>query len=104
MEVSELYARKRREIRLHLRDGTAVLGDGYDDHLDITRRGLDGTPLFEKRRVGGSMPLFRELEAFVLHLTGGPAPKSSAAEGADIVDVIARLRAMADAAPKPDHP
>jgi predicted dehydrogenase len=104
MEVSELYARKRREIRLHLRDGTAVLGDGYDDHLDITRRGLDGTPLFERRRVGGSMPLFRELEAFVLHLTGGPAPKSSAAEGADIVDVIARLRAMADAAPKPDHP
>jgi predicted dehydrogenase len=104
MEVSELYSRKRREVRLHLREGTAVLGDGYDEHLNITRRGPDGRPLIEKRPVGGGMPLFRELEAFIRHLKGGPAPKSSAAEGAEVVDIIARLRAMADAAPKPYHP
>jgi predicted dehydrogenase len=104
MEVSEVYPKKRREVRLHLREGTAVLGDGYDEHLDITRRGPDGAALVEKRCVGAGMPLFRELEAFVRHLVGGPPPKSSAAEGAEVVDVIARLRAMAGAAAKPSQP
>jgi hypothetical protein len=41
------------------------------------------------------MPLLAELEAFVAHLEGGPAPKSSAAEGALIVRRIAELRALA---------
>jgi len=101
LEVSELDRGRRREVRLHLREGTAVLGDGYAEHLDITRRGPHGTALVEKRPVGGGMPLLRELETFVRHLEGGPAPKSSAAEGAQVVDVIARLRVMADAAAKP---
>jgi len=104
LEVSELYPRKRREVRLHLRDGTVVLADGYDTHVEITRRGPDGAPLLEKRIVGDAMPLYRELEAFVGHLAGGPAPKSSAAEGAEVVDVIARLRAMAHAAPGTRRP
>lgn len=104
VEVSELYPRKRREVRLHLRGGTATLGDGYDEHLDIARRGPAGAALVEKRSVGGGMPLFRELEAFVGHLEGGPAPKSSAADGAEVVSVIARLRIMADAAAKPNRP
>jgi hypothetical protein len=50
------------------------------------------------------MPLYRELEAFVGHLAGGPAPKSSAAEGAEVVDVLARLRTMAHAAPDTSRP
>jgi predicted dehydrogenase len=104
LEVSELYPTKRREVRLHLREGTAVLADGYDAHVEITRRGPDGAPLIEKRLVGDAMPLYRELEAFVGHLAGGPAPKSSAAEGALVVNVIARLRAMATAAPKTRRP
>jgi predicted dehydrogenase len=104
LEVSELYPTKRREVRLHLREGTAVLADGYDTHVEITRRGPDGAPLVDKRPVDGAMPLYRELEAFVRHLAGGPAPKSSAAEGALVVDVIARLRALATAAPMTRHP
>jgi predicted dehydrogenase len=72
--------------------------------VEITRRGPDGAPLLEKRIVGDAMPLYRELEAFVGHLAGGPAPKSSAAEGAEVVDVIARLRAMAHAAPDTRRP
>ena len=98
LEVSELYPTKRREIRLHLREGTAVLADGYDTHVAITRRGPDGAPLVDKRSVDAAMPLYRELEAFVRHLAGGPGPKSSAAEGALVVDAIARLRAMAETA------
>jgi len=99
LEVSERYPVKRREIRLHLLRGTAVLADGYDTHVEITRAGPDGAPLIEKRHVGEAMPLLSELAAFVGHLAGGPAPKSSAAEGALIVDVIARLRDLATTGP-----
>ena len=93
------YPTKRREIRLHLLRGTAVLADGYDTHVEITRTGPDGAPLIEKRHVGEAMPLLRELEAFVGHLAGGPAPRSSAADGVLVVEVIARLRDLATAAP-----
>ena len=81
-----------------------MLADGYDTHVEITRRGPDGAPVLERRLVGDGMPLYRELEAFVGHLAGGPAPKSSAAEGAEVVDVVVRLRAMAGAAPDTSHP
>jgi predicted dehydrogenase len=104
LEVSELYPKKRREVRLHLREGTAALADGYDRHVEITRHGPDGAPVIETRPVSGDLPLYRELKTFVGHLQGGPAPKSSAAEGAEVVDIIARLRAMADPAPKTHHP
>jgi len=104
LEVSELYPNKCREVRLHLRDGTAVLADGYDTHVEITRHGPDGAPLIERHHVGDELPLYRELETFVRHLEGGPAPRSSAAEGASTVAVIARLRAMADRTTSPRHP
>jgi hypothetical protein len=42
----------------------------------------------------GELPLLAELRAFVGHI-GGPAPRSSAAEGAAIVSAIAELRALA---------
>lgn len=103
LEVSERYPTKRREIRLHLLRGTAVLADGYDTHVEITRPGPDGAPLIEKRHVGEAMPLLRELEAFVGHLAGGPAPRSSAADGVLVVEVIARLRDLATAAPGTAH-
>lgn len=95
IEVSALYPHKRRETRLHLRDGTATLADGYDTHVEVTPRVPGGTPYTEKRLVGNALPLYRELEAFIGHINGGPPPRSSAAEGAQIVSVIARLRAMA---------
>ena len=104
LEVSELYPAKRREVCLHLRDGTAVLADGYDTHVEITRHSSDGPPLVDTRPVDGALPLYRELEAFVRHLTGGPAPKSSAAEGALVVNVITRLRTLATATPKTRRP
>ena len=42
----------------------------------------------------GELPLLAELRAFVEHLGGGPPPKSSAREGAEIVAVIERLRRL----------
>jgi hypothetical protein len=41
------------------------------------------------------MPLLRELRAFLEHLDGGPPPRSSAAEGTRIVEVVEGLRALA---------
>jgi hypothetical protein len=41
------------------------------------------------------MPLLRELSTFVAHLDGGPPPKSSAAEGAAVVESIEKLRHLA---------
>jgi hypothetical protein len=45
--------------------------------------------------IGTEMPLLAELRAFLHHLQGGPAPRSSAAEGLSVVETIAALRALA---------
>ena len=43
----------------------------------------------------GELPLLAELRAFVGHLSGGPAPRSSAEEGLRVVEAIAGLRRLA---------
>lgn len=98
LEVSSRFKEHRREIRLHCRDGVAILNDGYSEHLSVLRdeggRSLK-EPEPELRPIEGELPLLRELRAFVEHLKGGPPPRSSAAEGALIVRRIAELRALA---------
>jgi hypothetical protein len=80
-----------------------VLRDSYDDFLSLSRRGPDNEfqPAAEERRAfPDEMPLRRELAAFVTHLAGGPAPRSSAREGVEIVerlDEIARAIGSAGA-------
>jgi hypothetical protein len=49
----------------------------------------------ERRPVSDEQPLLRELRAFLDHLSGGPPPRSSAAEGAETVAIIAGLLALA---------
>ena len=98
LEVSGRYAEYRREVRLICREGTAILSDGYAADL----RGIRGPfgpsnegASEERRPISTEMPLLRELRAFVHHLTGGPPPRSSAAEAAGMVEAIAALRALA---------
>jgi len=96
VEVSCRSARHRREIRLHCRGGVALLDDAYAAHVEIVRwppRGEEAAP--ERRALPPEMPLFLELQAFVDHLRGGPPPRSSAAEGAAVVEAIAALRRLA---------
>jgi predicted dehydrogenase len=97
MQVSSRYPGYRRETRLHCRDGVAVLDDSYSESVRITRNtdSFEMNPQTESRPISDEMPLLRELAAFVAHLQGGPPPRSSAAEGALIVDTIAKLRALA---------
>lgn len=90
-EVSADAAEWQREIRLHGRDGVAVLADPESPHLTIRR--ADGS--VETQALEREWPLRRELRAFLAHLAGGPPPRSSAAEGAAVVAALAALRRMA---------
>lgn len=98
VEVSSRHPQNRRELSLHCRDGVAVLDGGYSPDLTVRRRANPAaadTLASELRPVSQELPLLRELRAFVEHLQGGPAPRSSAAEGALVVSTIAALRSLA---------
>lgn len=98
LETSGRHPQYLREIRLHCRDGIAVLNDGYADSIQIFRASADRSaqePQPELRHISGEFPLLRELRAFVEHIHGGAPPRSSAAEGAQIVSVLAKLRQLA---------
>lgn len=97
-EASIRYRERRRDVRLHCENGIAVLADGYSDHIQITRvADFNDTkiPEPELRPISTEFPLLRELRAFVEYLDGGPPPKSSAPEGAAMVQLIADLRKLA---------
>ena len=75
-----------------------MLPDGYSDRLEIyPQSDPEDTvvPDPEVRRISTEMPLQRELRAFVEHLRGGPPPRSSAREAAEIVRRVSELRALA---------
>jgi predicted dehydrogenase len=96
LEVSTSSHERRREIRLLCQDGTAWLEDGYADHVGVARADAVGAEP-ERRPISTELPLLRELRVFVEHLDGGPPPRSSVEEGAEIVRRIAELRALAGA-------
>jgi predicted dehydrogenase len=90
LEVSARTLESRREVSLVCEHGVAVLTGGYSDHVLVATG-----PEPEKRSISTELPLLRELRAFVEHLAGGPPPRSSAREGAEIVRTIAELRTLA---------
>jgi predicted dehydrogenase len=98
LEVSSRAIERRRELTLVCSEGVAVLPDGYAEEVRIARAAdpTDTTPPDSERRpISTELPLLRELRAFVEHVNGGPPPRSSAAEGAAVVRVLAELRALA---------
>jgi predicted dehydrogenase len=98
-EVSARSAVDVREVRLYLEQAVAILPNSYSDCIEMIR--TDATsftkePQVENRSISQEMPLRAELEAFVDYLAAkGPPPKSSVAEGKQIVETIVALRAMA---------
>jgi predicted dehydrogenase len=84
----------QRRIEVLGRDAVAVLGGGWDDHVTI-HEDVAGSAVEEVVPCPGELPLVAELRTFVSHLDGGPAPRSSAAEGAADVATIAELRRLA---------
>jgi predicted dehydrogenase len=97
LEVSARSPQRTRRVELHCEEGVAVLAGGWDEHVSVFREGADG-PVEERIETPGELPLLAELRAFVDHLAGGAAPKSSAAEGAAIVAALADLRRLAGVA------
>lgn len=98
VDVSTRYADKRREVRLHCTDGVAVLSGGDARHIHVTRGDAASPPedaASERLVIDEESALLRELRTFVEYLGGGPAPKSPAAEAAEIVRAVVRLRELA---------
>ncbi|EAV45362.1 Predicted dehydrogenase and related protein [Roseibium aggregatum IAM 12614] len=93
MEISSLHPFPTRSVVVIGSKAVAQLASSYDDRILLAPRDNSRKP--QQIEVGTKMPLLAELEAFLAHLNGGPAPKSSAAEGALIVKRIAELRALA---------
>lgn len=98
VEVSTSTAVRLRRVALHCEGGVVVLPNGYSDRLEIH---LQSDPAGTKvpkpvlREISNEMPLLRELRAFIGHLRGGPPPRSSAREAAEIVARILELRHLA---------
>jgi hypothetical protein len=85
-------------VRLICEEGVAWLADGYADSIGVARSGEIGGE-YEQRGISSELPLLGELRTFVEHLEGGPPPRSSAAEGALIVERIERVRTLAAEGP-----
>jgi len=92
LEVSTRYREKRREVRLHCRDGVAVLPHGESAFVEITRDPELGA---EHRPFEPEAPLYLEVKTFVDFLHGGPAPRSSVGQALEIVKALAALRTLA---------
>lgn len=90
LEVSSQGNAHRRELRMVCEDGVAGLDGGWAQEITIMRQ-LDGSAEPEVRPISGEMPLLAELRAFVEHLEGGPAPRSSVRDGLEVVRRIAEL-------------
>jgi predicted dehydrogenase len=97
IDVSIAHPVRRREVRLVCSEGVAVLPEALADHVLITRGTLqrDVTRADERRTIDQTMPLLLALTAFVDHVRGGPAPRSSGADGLAEVEAIAQLRELA---------
>ncbi|MEL7160743.1 MAG: Gfo/Idh/MocA family oxidoreductase [Bacteroidota bacterium] len=96
-EVSNRYERKEREVRLHCREGVAVLRDERVDYLSIYRGDADqpAVGLAEERRpFAGPSPLLAELTEFLEYLAGGPPPRCDFAEGLAVVRTLHQLELL----------
>lgn len=98
MEVSNRYADKRREIRLHFQKGVAVLENETVDYIRIYH-GDDLTKpeeiRMEIRKFEPIPPLLEELKSFVGYLQGGTPPLTPLAEGVEVIRIIDQLKKLA---------
>lgn len=93
-EVSSGHALKRRGVVLRCRDAVCQLVDEDYTHIHI-RRQVDGGIQAEQRKVADTMPLYAELQAFVMHLQGGAPPLTSLTEETELVHLITQSIAQA---------
>lgn len=99
IDMSIVAPENRRSFTVIGAKASMELSDSYDTAIRA-RRGAPAAAeaASESIEVGNEMPLLRELQAFLAHLEGGPAPMSSAREGLLIVERCAEIEAAARAA------
>jgi predicted dehydrogenase len=79
--------------------GSLELRDSYDSAIRLRRgKPAEITAEAETIAISQDMPLLLEIQAFLRHLEGGPAPMSSAREGQLIVERTAEIEAALRAA------
>lgn len=93
LEISDCAPDHRRETRIVCSEGSAHLDGGWSEKVVVRMHGSG-----EEREIDtpGELPLLAELRAFVEHVMGGPAPKSSADVALTQVERITEMLALAD--------
>jgi predicted dehydrogenase len=97
-QVSSRSPERIRSTVVYGEKATAVLSDSFARHVavyptvDLT---VIEVPEPRLLPISNEMPLLAELRAFVEHVRGGPPPRSSAEEGAAIVQAVATFRSLA---------
>jgi predicted dehydrogenase len=94
VEVGVTATTANRRIEVMGSEATAVLAGGWEQEVLVQSAGVDGSIVEERVPATGELPLMAELRCFLEHLRGGPAPRSSASEGATIVAAIEHLRRL----------
>jgi len=97
VNVSSLAPIKERTVTLNFDQGTLIMANPLADHLLWKPVGGPADAPALTIPVSIRMPLLAELQAFVAHLAGGPAPMASCNEAARSVVLIDALLALADA-------
>lgn len=97
IETSTRHELKRREVRLHCREAVVVLRGTSPDALEIYRGVAPGIPAPSPERlpIDTKPALVHELETFLNHLRGGPAPKSNMTDALKITGTVLEIRRMA---------
>jgi predicted dehydrogenase len=95
IDVSSRSNIYRREVRVWFEVAVVTLSDAYADFLDVRSTIGGQEPPTSQMPLSSRLPLEAELVAFLGYLRGGPAPRSSAAEGALTVQRVQELRDLA---------
>lgn len=99
LEVSNRYADKRREVRLHFTKGVAVLKDEKVNYIEIYHGDDQSKPSDvrrEERDFDTTSPLVRELKSFLDYLSGGTPPPTNLEEGVKVIQIIHELKKLAE--------
>ncbi|PWK63694.1 Gfo/Idh/MocA family oxidoreductase [Aminobacter sp. AP02] len=96
IETSAHHPVNRRSVILACSGGTVTLNASLDEYLTLRQGSPDNLDAPEVNvPFKNDMPLKAELAVFLRHLDGGPAPMSSVAEGALIVERVCDIRRKA---------
>jgi predicted dehydrogenase len=99
IDISGRALTRDRSVTIQFEDAVVALADSDASSLQVVRRPVragDDELCVEELPFAARMPLRAELEVFLAYLRGeGPSPRSSAAEGAKIVENISIIRQLA---------